>query len=265
MNLRELRLGLTDITANSEDLEDGSFVVRQVPLLAVGTWTDSVVRVPTAYTSAVLKEFATNWVDKSIFDKHSGGVPRSITSKVGELENIQYDDSRQAIVGDLHFHGLTETSKDTITLVKNKQAQFVSVEHGGDATFDPAAKQYKMTSLIFSGIAVVLRGACATCKIDLESLIMENEDMPVDPETGAEPQDEQEEEQNEIELRLIAVEEKMAAMDSLIAEVIARLDKIEMTPEPQLSVVPFDNERSLSAPKFEIKINKIDKTISRKL
>ena len=264
MKLRELRLGLIGDIEQSEDLDDGGFVVRQVPLLAVGTWTDSVVRVPTAYTSAVLKEFATNWVDKSIFDKHSGGVPRSITAKVGELENIQYDDSRQAIVGDLHFHGLTETSRDTITLVKNKQAQFVSVEHGGDATFDSAAKMYKMTSLIFSGIAVVLRGACATCKIELET-----ENMTVDPEIIEEPE---EPEIDESELRLIAAEEKIAmfeeiftTLDSKIAELNDRLDKFEQTPEPQLSVVPIDGARSLSAPKFEIKINKIDKTISRKL
>lgn len=154
---------------------DGSLLVKDVPLLAEGEWTDSSVQTPLFYPQSILKKCANNWVIRSIWARHSGGMPRSITDKVGEIENERFDESAKAILGDLRFHCRTQVSKDCSELVEGGFINAVSVEHGGTEKFNREASRYEAEELEFYGLAMVDRGACETCVIRRKSSIDESQ------------------------------------------------------------------------------------------
>lgn len=164
---------------NFEDLPDGGFVVHGVKLLAEGDWTDSMAQTPLYYTKDALREFATNWADNGVWSRHTGGMPRNITDKVGEVLNPRYSQNDSAVVGDLYLHGKTQQSRDTIALIKAKQANYVSVEHGGAEAYNKETRRNESKSLIFTGLAIVNRGACGKCTI------RSNEAAPADVEASA--------------------------------------------------------------------------------
>jgi hypothetical protein len=144
--------------------EDGSLLIKGVPMLAVGTWTDSAVRTPLGYPEKTLSAYATNWEDNAGWSRHLGGVPRDITEKVAYGINQRYENG--AVVADVVVHGATQKSRDTIELVKRKLISFVSVEHGGTETFNPQTRQMEASSLTFYGFAFVNKGACKLCRIN---------------------------------------------------------------------------------------------------
>jgi hypothetical protein len=146
---------------------DGGLLVKDVKLLATGTWTDSKENTALYYPPSALEKFAGNWTDSSLWARHSGGVPRSINDKIGEVRNQHYRDG--AVVGDLWLHGKNQNSRDTIELIKAGIANFVSVEHGGTEIYNRATGRYEAESITFGGVAVVNRGACKTCTINNES------------------------------------------------------------------------------------------------
>ena len=180
---RALSFDFQQIGGRFEDLPSGGLLIRGVKLLAAGIWTDSAQGTPLEYSSDVLQRYAGNWVDSAMWSRHSGGVPRNITEKVGEVLNQRYEN--EAVVGDLHYHGLTQQSRDTIAMVKAGQANFVSVEHGGKERWNPGKRIYQAEELTFTGIATVNRGACARCTI------RDNEagEAPAEPETEVENMD----------------------------------------------------------------------------
>ena len=180
---RALSFDFQQIGGRFEDLPSGGLLIRGVKLLAAGIWTDSAQGTPLEYSSDVLQRYAGNWLDSAMWSRHSGGVPRNITEKVGEVLNQRYED--EAVVGDLHYHGLTQQSRDTIAMVKAGQANFVSVEHGGKEKWNPGRRIYQAEELTFTGIATVNRGACARCTI------RDNEagEQPAEPETEVENMD----------------------------------------------------------------------------
>ncbi len=144
--------------------QDGGALVKDVTLLASGVWTDSAVGTPLFYPEATLQKYAGSWVDRSVWSRHSGKVPRSITDKIGEVRNPHYQAG--AVKGDLWLHGKTQASRDTIEMVQAGLAKWVSVEHGGEEVFNKSTGRYEATSLIFGGVAVVNRGACTVCTIN---------------------------------------------------------------------------------------------------
>ncbi len=180
---RALSFDFQQIGGKFEDLPSGGLIVRGVKLLAAGIWTDSAQGTPLEYSSDVLQRYASNWLDSAMWSRHSGGVPRNITEKVGEVLNQRYEN--EAVVGDLHYHGLTQQSRDTIAMVKAGQANFVSVEHGGKEKWNPGRRIYQAEELTFTGIATVNRGACAKCTI------RDNEagEAPAEPETDVDTMD----------------------------------------------------------------------------
>ena len=180
---RALSFDFQQIGGKFEDLPSGGLIVRGVKLLAAGIWTDSAQGTPLEYSSDVLQRYAGNWLDSAMWSRHSGGVPRNITEKVGEVLNQRYEN--EAVVGDLHYHGLTQQSRDTIAMVKAGQANFVSVEHGGKEKWNPGRRIYQAEELTFTGLATVNRGACAKCTI------RDNEagEAPAEPETKDENMD----------------------------------------------------------------------------
>ena len=212
-------LGLELSRDNLEDLPDGGLLIRDVKLLAEGTWTDSAVGTPLFYPTHALEANATNWRDHATWSRHLGGVPRDITEKVGVTENPRYVD--RAVVGDIRLHGLTQKSRDTIALVKAGVANYVSVEHGGTEQWNAATRQYEADEITFYGNAIVNRGACAKCTL------RGNEAAPEEEETTMDTK--------ELEAKIEAMEREMEAIKAAAT----------VTPEP--APAPKELEEALAA------------------
>ncbi len=154
-------------TSQIKETPDGGLKVFGVKLLAEGTWTDSNVGSPLYYPVQTLQAYATNWTDRSLWIRHSGITPWSITDRIAEIEDIRFESD--AVVGDLFFHGRTQNSKDSIAYIKYCQETgrpvFVSVEHTGKERFDAAKSRWEAESLVFYGAALVNRGACKKCNL----------------------------------------------------------------------------------------------------
>lgn len=150
-----------------EDLPDGGLLIRSVKMLAEGTWTDSALQTPLFYPSATLRKDAANWKDDALWSRHSGGMPRSITDRIGLIENQHFADD--AVVADLRYHGATQASRDTISLIKEARSRgadiWVSVEHGGAESWNADEMRWEASSIDFYGAAVVNRGACKICTL----------------------------------------------------------------------------------------------------
>ncbi len=212
-------LGLELSRDNLEDLPDGGLLIRDVKLLAEGTWTDSAVGTPLFYPAHALEANATNWRDHATWSRHLGGVPRDITERVGVTENPRYVD--RAVVGDIRLHGLTQKSRDTIALVKAGIANYVSVEHGGTEKWNAATRQYEADEITFYGNAIVNRGACAKCTL------RGNEAAPEEEETTMDTK--------ELEAKIEAMEREMEAIKAAAT----------VTPEP--APAPKELEEALAA------------------
>lgn len=167
-----------------EELEDGGLIVRGVPILAAGTWRDSVKQTDLEYTVPVLRKFATNWHQNALWTHHAMPTQRKITDKIGEIINPRFDESMRAVVGDLHFHGHTFASREAIGLVKHGDVDGISAEHIGAEVM----KEGKLIaeSIMYLGGALVERGACKTCVIPSQAASRLNSAAVGDNMTGKE-------------------------------------------------------------------------------
>lgn len=84
--VRELRI---ELFSGKYQEQDGGLLIRDVKLLASGTWTDLHIGTPLFYPGKVLEKYAKNWIDNSLWSRHSGGMSRSITDKIGEVRALQ--------------------------------------------------------------------------------------------------------------------------------------------------------------------------------
>ena len=162
-------LGVPISFTEIEHFTDGALLIKNVPLLAPGTWTDSAVGTPLTYTERSLERYATNWKDVSNWSRHLGGTPRDITEKIGEKRNIHYEPGK-GVVGDIYYHGLNEKSKDTIRMVLAAREgkismPYVSVEHSGTEIYNKATRQMESDEIVFFGSATVNQGACRKCRL----------------------------------------------------------------------------------------------------
>ena len=204
--------------------EDGSLLVKDVPMLAAGTWTDSAVQTALNYPERTLSKYAANWSDNSGWARHAGGVPRDATDKVAMLTNPRYQDG--AVVGDIVIHGYTQKSRDMIELVKRRLIGMVSVEHTGDERYNASTRQLEAESLNFSGFAFVNKGACKLCRI--------NEEAPL--ASANEPIEAPQEVQDEI-MELKELETQVAELKRMLAE---------MQPKVEVAEPVVDNSRELA-------------------
>jgi hypothetical protein len=244
--------------------QDGGLLIKGVPLLASGTWTDSAVGTPLFYPPETLREYASNWLDQSVWSRHLGGVPRDITDKVGDIREPRYEN--EAVTGDIFLHGGTQKSRDVIELVKRKLVSFVSVEHGGSERYNTATRQSEASSLVFSGIAVVNKGACKLCRIN-EAPVKKTEEKPVEEDSMADTK--------ELEVKIEALTKELESVKAKPVPVVetpkeltealgtikaleARLKKVEDTPLPAATAAPT---KELSAPAFSVKVNRKTGTI----
>jgi len=166
---RMLNSVLPDLNDNYVEV-DGGLLVKNVILLAAGVWTDSKAQTPLYYPPETLKKDAANWVASAYWARHMGGAPRNIvTDRLGDVRNPRYDPNVAggAIVGDVFYDRLTQTSRDGAALAIAKARAgtplAVSAEHGGTEAWDPIEKRFMATSLAFYGLASVDKGACKVC------------------------------------------------------------------------------------------------------
>jgi hypothetical protein len=256
-----------------EHLEDGGVIVKDVPLLAEGVWTDSAVQTPLYYPERTLKKFADNWVLRSIWSRHSGGNPRSVTDKVGEVENIRFDESTKSVMGDLKYHCLTQASKDCAALVEGGFINAVSVEHGGSESFNREAGRYEAEELSFYGLAMVDKGACEKCVIHANESNTESSDSTPSGKGGASEGGKQSMDEEiankfaELEARLAALEglkeeskdaegeepkemaelkeavKKMASYEATVKELGDKIKALELTPVKRSVIENADAEK----------------------
>ncbi|HIH03782.1 MAG TPA: hypothetical protein HA263_08040 [Methanoregulaceae archaeon] len=171
---RELLFSLSPSTPDRLEEVDGGLLIHDVPMLAAGIWTDSAKQTPLDYSASVLERNHTNWLDRSGWSRHGGGVPRRITEKVAEARNLRFmatvevggQTVENAIVADVFLHQLTQESRDTAALVKAGLAAFVSVEHGGQEKWNVGRRLFELQDLYITGFAIVNRGACAKCRLN---------------------------------------------------------------------------------------------------
>lgn len=245
--------------------QDGGLLIKDVTLLAEGTWTDSGVKTALHYPAKVLQEYAANWRDTAVWSRHLGGAPRNITEKIGDVLNPHYLESARAVVGDIFLHGGNQHSRDTIEMVKRKLVNFVSVEHGGGEVYNSDTKRLESSSLVFVGAAIVNKGACKRCTLREKEAAMEAESMEIkeleDKFTkelaalkteGAQFRSalEQATGQNkELAAKLEAAEKANGGYLEQIKTLESRLKKIEDTPNPRsLAGGSGDGERELETP-----------------
>jgi hypothetical protein len=172
--------------SNLFELESGDLLIRDVPLLAEGEWTDSAVKTPLFYPAHTLEAYAGNWLKKTGYNRHMGGVPRDESNRVSEAINPHFGQfvdeegtTRAAVLSDLLVYGSTPSGRAMQEMIKRKNIRYVSVEHGGDEVENPQTRRMEAKSLVFGGFAFVNKGACKVCRI--------NEAAPADETTPAAP------------------------------------------------------------------------------
>ena len=142
---------------------DGGLLMKDVRILAEGTWTDSYQQTPCYYSPEVLREHAGNWHANGYWLRHQGGSPRPIDEKVGEVRNPRYENG--AVMGDVFLHLATTKSRDHAEMVRRGYANDVSAELGTMDEWDAPKKRYNAKYIEFTGVASVDKGACDVCKI----------------------------------------------------------------------------------------------------
>lgn len=164
---RYLAVGLNLSQAQPEEQPDGSLLVRNVPMLKVGTWTDSVVGTPLHYPLETLAVDASNWKSNSYWSRHSGGTPHDFDDKIALIETPRF--MGDGVYADLRFHRSTQKSRDAAAYLMRMrelgQDVYSSVEHYWDETYNAELQRMEATGLTFLGAAMVDQGACRTCKI----------------------------------------------------------------------------------------------------
>ncbi len=257
--IREL---MHDLSAQKLTKEaDGSLIIKGAILLAAGTWTPSNTATPITYSEEVLKKYAGNWVDSPLWSRHGGGIPRSITDKIGDIKNQRYNEGK--VLGDLTLHGKTQTSRDTIEMIIAGAANAVSVEHIGKETWNPKTNTYDAKELTFYGAAAVSASACTICTINNEaSRLMEEQTMEVKEleeklasaegtiKELSEASATKDTELKELSTKLVEIGEKFAELEGKIpdfdkskelTELEGRIEKMEKTPIPGQTQVPTDD------------------------
>ena len=147
--------------------DDGSLLIKDVKLMAEGTWHASNAWRPVRYGKTVLKKYAKKWTDNSIWSRH-GASERSITNLVGEVKNPRYQDN--AVMGDIYLHGKTPESVSSITLIRNKYITDVSSEVAMlESNYCDKLDVDNAKQIAFVGLALVSNGACSVCKLNAKN------------------------------------------------------------------------------------------------
>ena len=211
---------------NFVDREDGSLIVRNVTLLAPGTWTDSLARTPCRYRREVLGKCATNWEASGLWTRHAGGASRAVTDKVGLVRSPRQDSGTGAIVGDLWYHRKSQASRDTAELVLAGIIDSVSVEMGVREVYNKTDQVYDAQELTFTGLAHVDQGACSVCKVPKRTneAIEQNEITVTKEKDMAEPKVVEAPKPTELEIFKVEAEKATALINERLFALSAELE-----------------------------------------
>ena len=268
--MSDVRMLNRDLDMSKYQEVEGGLLVKDVPILAAGVWTDSAVRTPLYYPSNVLKEYATNWKADGFWAKHSGGAPRSVMDLLGDVQSIRFDEAFQtpemseagAIMGDLYYSYSTQNGRDAaqqaIARAKRGKPLAVSVEHGGDEEFNPQTKRLEAKNIVFYGLASVEKGACKVCNLpkrtDEESPTIEEGIIMAEPQPDFAKMvsDAKAEMLAAVDARFAALKvpadtsESIKSMSAANAELVRelgeakkRIDALERTPAPKTVAEPI--------------------------
>lgn len=173
-------------TQNYIEQDDGSLMVRGVPVLAVGRWT-SMEGIQIDVTDDILMRCSADpWPTNGIWTRHAGGTPRSATDKVGSVRDPHFDAERHAIVADLVLHRKTEESRNVADIIRipDEDGGIKSVSAEMQIACGPDGG---LTDIIFTGLAFCDQGACKTCKLpnfekqeEKVTMAKEKEDPPAE-------------------------------------------------------------------------------------
>jgi hypothetical protein len=154
-----------DISSSGGKFErnGNALTIKNVKLLATGVHTDSLQKTPWRVKPDVLERHAANWTDDTVWNRHAGGQHRAVTDKIGNVQNIRYQN--EAATGDVVLHGLTQNSRDAAALVEAGQINHVSVETSGSDRWNVGTKEFEAQDITFTGLALVNRGACKVCTL----------------------------------------------------------------------------------------------------
>jgi hypothetical protein len=163
LEVRPIQMRMLNLEIGDADFVevDGGLLVKDFLILDKGIWTDSLQKTELEYLPEVLERDSKNWKENGVWTRHTGGAPRNITDRVGRVKNPRGLDG--AVWGDLFFHCRTQNSRDAAEMIRSGEASAVSVEHGGEESFDKKKGRWVTKSLEYFGLAIVDRGACATC------------------------------------------------------------------------------------------------------
>ncbi|GEM_PF-895483 len=219
--------------SNLFELENGDLLIRDVPLLAEGEWTDSAVKTPLFYPAKTLEAYAGNWIRRTGFNRHNGDPnapgwkPRDDSNRVSEAINPHFGHitdeegtTRAAVLSDLLVYGSTPNGRAMQELIKRKNIRYVSVEHGGDEAENPLTRRMEAASLVFGGFAFVNKGACKVCRI--------NEAAPAEETTPADKPVEQEIMADNKELEAAIT----AAVTAATAPIMKELEAVKAAQKP---------------------------------
>ncbi len=137
----------------------GDKIYREAVLLAPGVWTDSISRTAIAYDADVLIKYHSNWRNNYLDVDHS----RSVKDRIGRILNIKTHDGK--IIGDLYICTKTSVGRDVVALIEEGLINWLSVEILTNEKWDPDRQLYKVTEVLFDGVAVVTSPACSEAKI----------------------------------------------------------------------------------------------------
>lgn len=255
---RELRFAFGD--RKYEETEDGGLLVRDVRLLAAGTWTDSLSLSATEYTPSALEN--AEWKDNGLWSRHAGGRSRSIVEKIGEIRAPYYEN--EAVYGDLYFHRKTQLSRDIAEMTKAGLYNYVSSEVDTADTWDPVKRRYVTDNITFTGVATVNRGACTTCTIkDNEAVDMAEEKGEAKNELGEELSKRIKELEEGMNKRVEDVKAELSKSDysDRIKELQEKLEGAEkrikeLEDNPVVPQTTATAERELEEPKFRVRVDR---------
>ena len=139
-------------------------IFRNAILLTPGQWADSVSNMYNDYPKEILKKYARNIKDNIIDFDHEY---RKVLSRIGRVENQHWDESKNAIVGDLYITTQTQVARDVISLIDEGLINGVSVELGTRDVWDYSKDMPRVEYIEFYGVSIVPKefAACRDARI----------------------------------------------------------------------------------------------------
>jgi len=133
---------------------------RDVIILTPGDWTDSQTRAPVRYSTALLKEFHTNWTRDFLNLDHNW----SSLSRVGWVQNPRCLQDG-TVIADIKISKVTQNGRDIVESIEDGLINELSVELLSDDKWDSDESIRLASNIEFIGLAIVTTGACEETRI----------------------------------------------------------------------------------------------------